>query len=135
MKTFTHVFAVPGESSVIDVVNPATGRSAVNDQTLAEMQQRYPNAARIDWTDWQKARAEEQDTPIEWAETTEEQYNEMLNVLPPAFWTDGLFLVGEPMDHHVMSGQPRFTVYRQIGSRYFVASRPMTSREAKAVIS
>jgi len=32
-------------------------------------------------------------------ECTEERYNEMLGVLPPALWLAKGFLVGEPHDH------------------------------------
>jgi hypothetical protein len=34
-----------------------------------------------------------------WQETTEEIYDEMLCVLPPAFQSNGAFLVGEPVTH------------------------------------
>lgn len=36
---------------------------------------------------------------IEWVETTEAMYREMLNVLPPARQVPGGFLVGEPWTH------------------------------------
>lgn len=134
----THAFAVPGSGSIIDVINPETGRSAIYAQTLEEIQQRNPGAQRISLDDWQREKAASQDTPISWKRTTVEQYDEMLNCLPPAFWRFGLFLVGEPWDHHALTGEPRFTAYRKVGSsddlaRYFVASRPITRREAAAL--
>ena len=45
-----------------------------------------------------------------WIETTEERYDEMLGVLPPAYWSSIGFLVGEPMDHNA-NGQPRFSAF------------------------
>ena len=127
---FTHAFAVPGASNIIDAVHPNTGRGLYSDETLTEIRQRYPEAKRVALDDWMTERAAAQDSPVEWRETTAEQYDDMLNVLPPAFWRGGLFLVGEPDDHHALTGEPRFAAYRQIGSQYFVASRPFTRREA-----
>ena len=34
-----------------------------------------------------------------WKEETEEQYNDMLECLPPARWKDGAFMVGECVTH------------------------------------
>jgi hypothetical protein len=131
----THVFAVPGSSTVIDFVHPNTGASVINGESLDVVRLRYPGAELVSFDAWQAARAAEQDTPIEWTETTAEQYDEMLGCVPPAFWRAGLFLVGEPMDHHALSGAPRFSAFRQIGSRYFESSRPITIREAKSILS
>ena len=50
-----------------------------------------------------------------WKETTEQQYNEMLNILPPLKWTRGGFFVSEgyTLDIH------RF--YQEIFDRYYEA--------------
>ena len=128
---FTHAFAVPGSSSIIDVIHPNTQRSVCYDQTLEQMRGRYPEAQIVALDDWQAERAAAQDSPLTWIETTAEQYDEMLNVLPPAFWRGGLFLVGEPWDHHALTGAPRFAAYRQTGAGYFTSSRPMTRHEAE----
>jgi len=85
--------------------------------------------------------ARAQDTPIKWTRTTKAKYWEMLEVLPPALWIGGAFLVGEPTDHHATSGQPRFQAYWERGTSgrpyekgYFAASRPMTCAELKKEI-
>jgi len=69
--------------------------------------------------------------PITWTETTEDRYNDMLEVLPPAAMIGSAFLVGEPSDHCAATGQPRFEAFRQRGAVYLVASRPMTIRELR----
>jgi hypothetical protein len=44
----------------------------------------------------------------EWKECREERFNEMVGVLPPAFWLDKGFLVGEPLAAcHWISSPPR----------------------------
>jgi len=135
MRTFTHVFAEPGERCCIDVVNPETGRSAVYGETLEEVRKRYPRAEMVAFNDWAAAHAVEQDAPVTWSETTAEKYNEMLGVLPPVNRTGRGFQVGEPMDHHTVSGQPRYTSYRCEDGKYLVASRPMTSAEFLQALS
>jgi len=50
-------------------------------------------------------------------------------VLPPAVMDSRGFLVGEPTDHDVSTGEPRFDAFRKIGSRFETASRPITIRE------
>ena len=70
--------------------------------------------------------------PIEWHETTREKYWEMLEVLPPAAMGGGGFLVGEPWDHHAITGQPRFAGYAEKQGKYWEADRPMTRKEFAA---
>jgi len=129
MNEFTHVFAVPGENNIIDVINPATGTGGYSNETLEQIRGRYPGAERFAYADWTKAKAASQDTPIAWTETTEETFDDMLNVLPPAIMSGGGFLVGEPWDHHALSGRPRFAGYCERFGKWFAASRPMTKEE------
>ena len=132
---FTDCFAVPGEDSIIDGVNPDTGRSLILGQTLEQVQSRYPAAVIVSWEAWRAEQAAKQDTPISWCPSTEKQYHEMLNVLPPAAWVGGLFLVGEPTDHSFSTGQPRYEAYWQRGSsEYFVSSRPITVAEFRTAL-
>jgi hypothetical protein len=126
---FTDVFAVPGASSIIDSVNPATDRSTICDETLEQVQARNPGAARVSWADWRQAAIARQQTPVIFDATTREQYREMLEVLPPAAWGRGGFLVGEPTDHDVASGRPRFQMYRQRGEAFEASARPVTVPE------
>ncbi len=138
-REYIDAYAIPGEHSIIDVIDPETGLTAVLGQTYLEVQTRYPNAERISLDDWTAQRAAQQDTAIVWTRTTRRKYWEMLEVLPPAYWKGGAFLVGEPTDHHARTGQPRFAAYWQRGSSedfaiYLVASRPLTARELKTEV-
>ena len=135
MMDCTHAFAVPGESNIIDTINPFTNKSWINNESLDEIRLRYPAAEIVEIVQWQADKARRQDTPIIWDETTQEQYDEMLCVLPPAFWERGLFLVGEPSDHHATTGRARFQAYRSLHGKYLAASRPMTIGEARAIIA
>jgi hypothetical protein len=59
----------------------------------------------------------------EWKECSEERFNEMLGVLPPAFWLDRGFLVGEPLDHHKcsVSGQvmPTYAAFVEYKDKFY----------------
>jgi hypothetical protein len=135
ISTFTEVFAVPGEGSIIDGIHPETGRSCINGETLEQVQARYPLAVRMPWEDWRQAQIAKQDTPITFTRTTERKYREMLEILPPAAWEGGAFLVGEPYDHSFATGRPRFQMYWQRGEyAYIASSRPVTYAEFKALI-
>lgn len=46
------------------------------------------------------------------------RYQDMLEVLPPARWTGGAFLVGEAMSHDD-NGQPRYAYYFRRGNQHF----------------
>jgi hypothetical protein len=128
----TEAFAVPGGDSLIDLVHPVTKRSTINGQTLEEIRKRYPDAQIVSIEEFSAAKAARQDAPVEWLETTEERYNEMLEVLPPAFYGNQGFLVGEPWDHHATTGQPRYQAFRCVAGKYYVSSRAMTRAEFKA---
>lgn len=129
IPTPTQAFAVPGQDTLIDCVNPLTGRSAVYGNTLEEIRERYPSAEIVNIAEWCAAKGARQDSTVTWTETTEEQYWEMLEVLPPACMRGGGFLVGEPCDHHAVSGKPRFQAFIKHGGKHYAASRPMTRDE------
>lgn len=135
LADLTHVFAEPGARSCIDFVHPNTGKSLYGQETLEEVRKRYPRAELISYDDWSAARAKEQDAPVKWLASSEESYHEALECLPPSFQASGSFLVGEPMDHHVVSGKPRYTahIHRQAG--YFVSDRPVTVAEFRELIA
>jgi hypothetical protein len=126
----THCMAIPGQH-IIDMICPETGKSYCFGNTPEEIAARAPGAVLMTWTDWQQQEILRQQTPITWIETTEADYWDMLEVLPPAYQGRGGFLVGEPFDHCAATGRPRFSGYRQLGDRYFVASRAMTISEFK----
>jgi hypothetical protein len=131
---FLDVFAVPGEHSIVDAVNPETGRSVINDETLEQIRLRYPAAVVMAWEDWRSARAAEQDTPITWQPITAEQYQDWLEVLPPLCWRDGGFLVSEPHDHSMSTGKPRYQGCRIIAGQHVASSRPVTVAEFQSAM-
>lgn len=128
-------FAVPGEDSLIDCINPATGRSCIENETLDQIRLRYPLAEVVNIEVHCAAKAQRQDVPITWEEVTREKYEEMLNVLPPTDYnrTYTAFLVGEPWDHHATSGHPRYAAFEISDGRYWESNRPMTRKEFRAI--
>jgi len=130
---FTHVFAVPGQNSIIDAINPETGRSQICGDTLEQVQAREPGAVIMAWEDWRAEQAAKQQTPIAWTEVGADVYNEMLDVLPPIGFSGKGFMVSEPCDHCYTTGRARFQAYRQQGGRYYASTRPLTVAEWKAV--
>lgn len=133
---YTHCFAVPGDlQSIIDVVNPETGRSSIYGHTLEQVQERDPGAVVMLLDDFMEAKAKEQNAPLKWRRISRARYWEMLEVLPPAAWSSGAFLVGEPTDYCAKTGRPRFSVFREekgsISENHFEGSRPITFAEFK----
>ncbi len=124
-------WAEPGASNIIDAVHPVTGRTLYGNKTDDEMKAERPQAVRMLMSAWLEQRAEQQHGPITWHRTTERQYRDMLEVLPPAMWSGGAFLVGEPDTHSARDGAPMFQCYRQSGQQFFYASRAMTRAELR----
>lgn len=131
----TELYAVPGRNTIIDEINPATGLTYYCGETGDQVRARYPEAVRMTITDWTAAVIARQATPIVWESTTAEAYRRMLEVLPPALWIGGAFLVGEPMDHAVADGAPRFTAFWHHGTEFLIASRPLTRLELRAELA
>ncbi len=129
------VWAIPGKHSIIDEIIESTGLTRYYQHTPAEVLAREPLAVRMTWADWTAAAIARQQTPIVWQLTDEATYYEMLEVLPPAMMAGGAFLVGEPMDHDVATGAPRFSAFRQRGNTYETASRPLTCAELRAELA
>lgn len=67
---------------------------------------------------------------IQWQETTQERFDEMLGVLPPASMSGGGFLVGEAMNHR--DGRPTFEAYLERDGQFFVSKDDVTFAEFKA---
>lgn len=124
-------FAVRGANSMIDLVHPVTGKTVIYGRTLEECRQEkgYEKTELMTVDEFCRDKAERQDEPVTWSETTEEHFFEMLECLPPAYQSPDGFLVGEPWDHHATTGRPRFAAYREIGDKFLTASRPMTVKE------
>ncbi len=77
-------YYVPGQPGIIDYVHPKTGHAAFSGDTLKELEARYPS---IKLGSFEKC--------VEWSEnyhrkpvthSTEAQFWEMLEVLPPEDW-------------------------------------------------
>lgn len=122
-------YAVPNARNLIDTIDETTGLTSISKETLEEVRKRHPGAELIDVDQWCEAKQREQLAPITWQDTDEETYWEMLECLPPARMTGGAFLVGEPMDHLAATGESTFEMYRKRGSKFYVASRPVTIAE------
>lgn len=115
---------------VIDIID-STGLTRINKQPIEAYTNRYPDAEVMPldkWIDWKA----EQEPPIEWIPTTEDRYNEMLEVLPPAYRLNTWFLVGEPSDHDIRTGLPRYYGYRRrFGDVFQTTNRPITYLELR----
>lgn len=114
MKTFTHVF-VQGPMICIDIVNPETGRSAVNHETLDEIRLRYPGAEIAEFHSW--AAAKERALCTEPVEITEDRFMEMLEVLPPQNWQRGKGCESFELSEH-FSGRVT-SIFCRFGPEYF----------------
>lgn len=67
---------------------------------------------------------------IQWVETTEKQYDDMLGVLPPASMAADAFQVGEAFNH--VNGQPTFATFCWRDGKYFESVDAVTFRQFKA---
>lgn len=136
MAECPEAFAVPGSPSLVDVIHPDTGLSYYGGLTLEQIQKSYPGAVVVNVQEWIDAKAKVQDEPVKWELVTEEEFDEMLNCLPPAAGGGGRgFLVGEPWDHHAKTGKPRYQAYIRTDSHFVKSSRPMTVMEYQTAIN
>ena len=71
-----------------------------------------------------------------WKECTEERHDEMLCVLPPAYWDHNGFLVGEPSTHRTckVTGRvaPTFAAFVSHNGKYYESAEPYTLAEFRA---
>lgn len=117
-------YAVRG-GTIIDIVRD--GLTAIYRRTLEDVKKEYPAAELMSVSDFCADKAARQDAePLDLTEVTEEQFDEMLNVLPPAAMNARGFLVGEPMYHHAGSGRPCFTCFVSQFGKFYRVSNPMT---------
>ena len=126
---YSRLFVVPGECHTIDFVNPETGRSFINDETLEQIRERYPAAIEVDFDEWHQNRTAQLNGPVVWDEITQEQYDEWLNCLPPVCFKSNSFMMGEPSDHFGAGGRARYQACVHKGTQYFASSRAMTVGE------
>ncbi len=76
--------------------------------------------------EWAALWAAMTENPEAWIPTTEAMYSDMLEVLPPAGWVGGAFLVGEP-NHHNAQGEAVYACFRKIGDKFH--ARYLSRRE------
>ena len=133
----TECFAIRGVT-MIDTIDSETGLTHIYQKTLDQVRAEvhtwadYSKAERMTIDEYCQSKADAQDTPVEWTETTVEKYDEMLGCVPPICYHGGPcggFLVGEPYDHHAMTGRPRYTAFIHKGGKYYESSRPMQKSE------
>ena len=129
--TITHCFATPNSPQPLDLVHPATSRGIYSHETLAEIQARHPGTRIVSLAEWANEKAAIQDAPWTWRPSTEEAYEGALEILPPASMSNGAFLLGEPYDHHAITGRPRYDAYHHdtATDTYLASSRPLTVLE------
>ena len=116
-------------STMIDLINPDTGRTRIYGRTVADAQREYPGAEEMTVEEYCARKAALQDTPIEWLPITEEKYNYYLEVLPPLDYRNRGFLVSEPIDGHAATGAYRYLAVRTEYPKFYVSSRPVTRTE------
>jgi hypothetical protein len=132
----TRCYASRFSGTMIDVIHPETGLTLHFSKDLAAVRADYPDAEEMSVGEWCAWKAEQQRSPITWAETTRARFYDALECLPPAAGTKGYraFLLGEPYDHDAGNGQPRYQGYRRDAAAYLVSSRPMTVAEFRAEV-
>ena len=130
----TECFAIRGRT-MIDVIHPITGKTAIYGKTLEECKREkgYEQAERMTIDEFCQSKAAVQDVAVIWEPITEERYYELLECVPPAAFGAGGFLVGEPWDHHALTGRPRYQACIHNGDQYLASSRPLTKAEFKAL--
>lgn len=68
-----------------------------------------------------------------WKEVTEERYDEMLNILPPAHWDSKGFLVGEPWTHRFCRAtglfRAAFAAFVRYNGKFYECDEPLTVPE------
>lgn len=120
--------------AVLDGVDENTMLTWCYEKTLEQCQGEYPDAEYMRIDDFCALKAEQQRSPIDWVETTEEYYDQVFGDVPPARIIGQDFLTGEPFDHDALSGEPRCQALRVVEGRYFRSSRPMTMSEFEGVV-
>lgn len=129
----TLCFAVPGALSIIDGYRPETRCGWWSGETLEQIQVRHPGAVLMTLQAFCEAKAKIQDRPVSWSTVTADSYHDALGCLPPERMLPGAFLVGEPSDHHAITGLPRFACYKRHQGQHWASDRPLTVVEFEAM--
>jgi hypothetical protein len=113
----------------IDEIHPQTGRSVINNQTLEEIEARYPGAFVMEWEKYIDLHDEAVKSPP--IEISEEKFIEMLEVLPPVNWhreeeTES-FKMSERLSGSITA------ILCRVGDRYFQMSDSFFMKHAEIV--
>lgn len=127
-------YATKDPDRLIDTIDNTSGLTSVFAETLEQVRKRFPDAQVVDLDEWCIEKQRQQLTPIEWQQTDEESYMEMLECVPPARMAGGAFLMGEPMDHLANTGESRYEMFRKAGGKYLVSGRPVTVAEFESIV-
>lgn len=133
LLVFSHVFAKPGATDIVDAVDPDTSRGLYSGKTIDQLRLSDPTIEVYPFDDWEAKRNEAMNTPIEWQETTEDEYDEMLGAVPPNAMSRLGFLLGEPQDHFGQNGAERCRAYIVRDGKYLKSNRPITRAEFRAL--
>jgi hypothetical protein len=133
MRALEMCYAVPGSDWVISIFDMQPGET-VSPETLEKIRAEYPGVELMLFDDWRAAKAARQDAQErKWIEVTHDAYWWALECLPPAAMWRGAFLVGEPQDHHVGTGRPRFRCLKEEQGKFYELTAPITCAEFKAM--
>jgi len=112
-------FYAPGATCIIDTINPETDRSSIGNESLADIQKRYPLAEiwNLDEASKEIQTRLYASTISAPAEITAERWDELLNILPPMKWRGGehseSFMISEATVINL------HCILCRIGERYF----------------
>jgi len=75
--------------------------------------------------------------PVYFKPCTEDRYNEMLNMMPPAVFTSSGFMVGEAWTHRECEINntvlPAFAAFVRLHGQHYESTGPMTIPEFRAI--
>lgn len=119
---YTECWYVPGETHIVDVIQPDDGLTLHFSEDAAQICARYPTAQRMSCDDaWKAAEAvglERYRKDV--SEVSEERFNDALNVLPPVGWTTRFGVESFRISERIWGSIT--DIYARLGDRYFVLS-------------
>lgn len=130
---YEYCFADLSRPIIIDFYNPHTKRGHFG-SSEENIKERYPGAKLMKVSDFRKEADKKQSPPIQWIQTTQEKFNYAFEVVPPAYYRKNSFLLGEPIDHRCLTGEPRYEGFIQTKDGFFVTNRPVTEKEFEEAV-
>lgn len=126
----THVFTEPNKTCIVNFCHPQMEQEKIQEE-LKTLRINWPNTILMTWEEFDNQAYKLQNTELKMEEITEERYFELMECLPPAAMEHNKFLVGEPWDHCVKTGKPRFQMCVTSGGKHYASDRPVTKEEYK----